>query len=98
MCRGDGIVLAGWGAMRSYDKSIALYERTRKTLAGGVSSKVRYAATPVPLVFERGEGARLYDVDGHVHIDCLLGDGPAILSHAPKSLSAPVRTSLSERH
>ena len=45
--------------MRSYDKSIALYERTRKTLAGGVSSNVRYAATPVPLFFERGEGARL---------------------------------------
>ena len=29
--------------MRSYAKSIALYERTRKTLAGGVSSNVRYA-------------------------------------------------------
>ena len=30
--------------MRSYAKSIELYERTRKTLAGGVSSNVRYAA------------------------------------------------------
>ena len=45
--------------MRSYAKSIALYERTKKALAGGVSSNVRYAATPVPLFFERGEGARL---------------------------------------
>ena len=55
--------------MRSYAKSISLYERTRKHLAGGVSSNVRYAETPGPLFFERGEGARLYDVDGNAHID-----------------------------
>ncbi len=41
-------------------------------------------ATPVPLFFARGEGARLYDVDGNVHIDYVLGNGPAILGHAPK--------------
>ena len=45
--------------MRRYDKSIALYERTKRHLAGGVSSNVRYAETPGPLFFERGEGARL---------------------------------------
>ena len=69
--------------MRSYAKSIAFYERTRKSLAGGVSSNVRYAATPVPLFFTRGEGARLYDVDGNVHIDYVLGNGPAILGRSP---------------
>ena len=69
--------------MRSYDKSIALYERTRKSLAGGVSSNVRYAATPVPLFFVRGEGARLYDVDGNRLIDYYLGMGPMILGHTP---------------
>ncbi|MSP77209.1 MAG: aspartate aminotransferase family protein [Rhodospirillaceae bacterium] len=84
------------GAMRSYAKSIALYERTKKTLAGGVSSNVRYAATPVPLFFERGEGARLYDVDGNVHIDYVLGNGPAILGHAPKAVIAAVAASLGE--
>ncbi len=82
--------------MRSYAKSIALYERTKKTLAGGVSSNVRYAATPVPLFFERGEGARLYDVDGNVHIDYVLGNGPAILGHAPKVVIAAVAASLGE--
>ena len=82
--------------MRSYAKSIALYERTKKTLAGGVSSNVRYAATPVPLFFERGEGARLYDVDGNVHIDYVLGNGPAILGHAPKAVIAAVAASLGE--
>ena len=37
----------------------------------------------MPLFFARGEGARLYDVDGNVHIDYVLGNGPAILGHAP---------------
>ncbi len=82
--------------MRSYAKSIALYERTRKSLAGGVSSNVRYAATPVPLFFTRGEGARLFDVDGNVHIDYVLGNGPAILGHAPPKVVAAVAASLGE--
>jgi glutamate-1-semialdehyde 2,1-aminomutase len=80
--------------MRSYVKSIALYERTRKHLAGGVSSNVRYASTPVPLFFERGEGARLYDVDGNIHIDYVLGNGPAILGHAPKPVVDAVARTL----
>lgn len=82
--------------MRSYAKSIALYERTRKTLAGGVSSNVRYASAPVPLFFERGEGARLYDVDGNVHVDYVLGNGPAILGHAPKPVIDAVAASLAQ--
>lgn len=82
--------------MRSYAKSIALYDRTRKSLAGGVSSNVRYAATPVPLFFTRGEGARLFDVDGNVHIDYVLGNGPAILGHAPPKVVAAVAASLGE--
>jgi glutamate-1-semialdehyde 2,1-aminomutase len=80
--------------MRSYAKSIALYEKTRRHLAGGVSSNVRYASTPVPLFFERGEGARLYDVDGNVHIDYVLGNGPAILGHAPRPVVDAVARTL----
>ena len=82
--------------MRSYTKSIALYERTRKHLAGGVSSNVRYASVPVPLFFARGEGARLHDVDGNVHIDYVLGNGPAILGHAPGPVIDAVARSLAE--
>jgi glutamate-1-semialdehyde 2,1-aminomutase len=80
--------------MRRYDKSIELYERTRRHLAGGVSSNVRYASTPVPLFFARGEGARLYDIDGNVHIDYVLGNGPAILGHAPKPVIEAVARSM----
>jgi glutamate-1-semialdehyde 2,1-aminomutase len=82
--------------MRRYDKSIEFYERTRRHLAGGVSSNVRYASTPVPLFFARGEGARLYDVDGNIHIDYVLGNGPAILGHAPKPVIEAVARSLAD--
>jgi len=40
-------------AMRRYTKPIELYERTRRHLAGGVSSNVRYLSTPVPPFFRR---------------------------------------------
>ena len=80
--------------MPSYDRSIALYEETRQHLAGGVSSNVRYASVPVPLFFARGEGARLYDEDGNVQIDYILGNGPAFLGHAPPRVCAAVAETL----
>jgi glutamate-1-semialdehyde 2,1-aminomutase len=82
--------------MRDYQGSIALYEESRRHMAGGVSSNVRYASVPVPLFFARGEGARLYDVDGNVHIDYVLGNGPAILGHAPPEVIKAVADSLAD--
>jgi len=80
--------------MPSYDRSIALYEETSQHLAGGVSSNVRYASVPVPLFFARGEGCRLHDEDGNVHIDYILGNGPAILGHAPPAVCQAVADTL----
>ncbi|MBX3500095.1 MAG: aspartate aminotransferase family protein [Alphaproteobacteria bacterium] len=82
--------------MRDYRGSIALYEESRRHMAGGVSSNVRYASVPVPLFFSRGEGARLTDVDGNVHIDYVLGNGPAILGHAPPEVIRAVADSLAD--
>jgi glutamate-1-semialdehyde 2,1-aminomutase len=82
--------------MRNHQKSIELYARAQKHLAGGVSSNVRYASVPVPLFFTKGEGARLYDVDGNTHIDFVLGNGPAILGHAPAKVIEAVSSSLAE--
>jgi len=55
---------------------------------------VRYASVPVPLFFARGEGPRLIDEDGNVHIDYILGNGPAILGHAPPTVCAAVAETL----
>ncbi|MBI5878570.1 MAG: aspartate aminotransferase family protein [Chloroflexi bacterium] len=65
-------------------KSQALLDRASRSLAGGVGSVIRLAELPGPLYFERGEGARLYDVDGNEYIDYVLGQGPLILGHNPK--------------
>ena len=82
--------------MRSYQRSSALWEETKQHLAGGVSSNIRYASVPVPLFFERGEGARLYDVDGNVTIDYILGNGPAILGHAPPDVLRALSTAMKD--
>ena len=55
-------------------------------LAGGVSCNFRLGMAPTPLVFERGEGARLSDVDGNRLIDYYLGMGPMILGHNPEAV------------
>ena len=65
------------------DRSRELHERSKKSLAGGVSSNVRLHEQPVPLFFERGEGSHLYDVDGNEYIDYVLGQGPDIFGHSP---------------
>ena len=67
------------------DKSGELFERAKKSMAGGLSSFAR-TQEPVPLFFEKAEGARLYDVDGNVYIDYIQGLGPTIFGHAPAFL------------
>ena len=50
-------------------KSIEWMERSRRVLAGGVSSDVRRAELPHPLFFQSGKGSLLVDVDGNEYID-----------------------------
>ena len=77
-----------------FDKSRELYERARKSHAGGVGSSSRMPERPHPLFFERGKGSKLYDVDGNEFIDYWLGYGPAIFGHAPDFLIDAVADSL----
>lgn len=63
-------------------RSEELFERAKRSIAGGVTSDVRVSMKPMPLYFERAEGAMLYDVDGNGYIDYALGQGPAILGHS----------------
>src|SRR5690606_18764862 len=59
-------------------------------IAGGVNSNFRLNISPTPLVFERGEGAYLFDADGNKLIDYYLGMGPMILGHNPLALKKAV--------
>ncbi len=65
------------------------YERAKRTLAGGVSSGLRRTARPYPLYFERGQGSKIFDVDGNTYLDFTLAWGPLILGHShPKVVQA----------
>ena len=81
---------------RSYAKSEQQYAEACTVLAGGVNSNFRLHGQPVPLVFQRGAGARLYDVDGNVYLDYALGMGPNILGHAPEPVIRAVADSLAD--
>ena len=60
-------------------RSAALFERARAVIPGGVNSAMR--ALDDPLVWERAEGAYLYDVDGRRYLDYHAAFGPIVLGH-----------------
>lgn len=64
-----------------------LTARFAAAIPGGVNSNVRLEVADV--VFMKGEGPRLWDVDGTEYLDYVLGQGPAFLGHAhPRMTSA----------
>jgi glutamate-1-semialdehyde 2,1-aminomutase len=63
--------------------SLARFERSRRSLAGGVSSGIRRASRPYPLFFEFGHGSQVTDVDQNTYVDYGLAWGPLILGHTP---------------
>ena len=82
---------------RCYEKSGAMFEEAKTLLAGGVTSNFRYTGygqSSVPVFYERGEGARLIDVDGNVVIDFAAANGATILGHAPPTVVKAVAESL----
>ena len=66
-------------------RSRGIMARARELFPGGVSSPVRAfrGVGGEPFVVERGEGARIWDVDGSEYIDYVLSWGPLVLGHAP---------------
>lgn len=48
-----------------FAKSRQLFERAQRSIAAGVNSGIRKMEQPVPLYFRRGDGCRVWDVDGN---------------------------------
>jgi acetylornithine/LysW-gamma-L-lysine aminotransferase len=46
--------------------------------------------TKQPIIFVRGQGASLWDVDGHEYIDCNSGHGVASIGHAHPKVAAAI--------
>ncbi|HEX9674550.1 MAG TPA: glutamate-1-semialdehyde 2,1-aminomutase [Anaerolineales bacterium] len=77
-------------------RSQALFAQARQLFPGGVNSPVRAfrAVGGDPLFIQRGQGARLYDADGHAYIDYVLSWGPLILGHAHPRVVAALEQAL----
>ncbi|MFK5972337.1 MAG: aspartate aminotransferase family protein [Flavobacteriaceae bacterium] len=66
----------------NHEKSAALLERSKKVLAGGVSSEFRKFEHPHALFYNHAEGVYIYDVDGNKYLDFTLSQGPMIVGHS----------------
>ncbi len=67
-----------------------LWERARKSLAGGVSHDGRFLP-PHPIYMGRAKGARKWDVEGREYIDYAMGSGAMMLGHSHPDVVAAVQ-------
>ena len=77
--------------MHNIDKSIALFDRAKSLMPGGVNSPVRAFKNinGNPIFFEKAKGAYLFDADGNEYIDYIGSWGPMIMGHShPKVVEA----------
>jgi len=71
--------------------SIAYRKVAERTLAGGVASSWQDSA-PHAIYIDRGQGSRIWDIDGNEYIDFHLGYGAMVVGHAhPKIVEAVER-------
>jgi glutamate-1-semialdehyde 2,1-aminomutase len=66
-----------------------MYERARTALVGGVASSYQLRE-PWPIYLERGEGARVWDVDGNEMLDFHNGFGSMTQGHAHPAITRAV--------
>ena len=80
-------------AHRGTARSHLLMERARELFPGGVNSPVRAfgGVGGDPVVAARGNGARIWDVDGNEYIDYVLSWGPLVLGHAAPAVLDALR-------
>lgn len=80
------------------DWSARLAERAQSYIPGGVNSPVRAyrSVGGNPIFAARGEGSRIFDVDGNAYTDYVMSYGPLILGHAyPRVVEALERATRS---
>jgi glutamate-1-semialdehyde 2,1-aminomutase len=81
---------------RPRPRSQAAFERARKSIPGGVNSPARAfgGVGGIPCFIDRGEGAYLYDIDGHRYIDYIGSWGPHILGHRHPAIMEAIQSAL----
>jgi glutamate-1-semialdehyde 2,1-aminomutase len=79
--------------MAGYANSERLFKAAQEVIPGGVNSPVRawQAVGLTPRLIVKGEGARVFDVDGNAYLDFVGSWGPLILGHAAPAVVAAVQ-------
>src|SRR3954462_2375300 len=75
----------------STQASQRMYERARHVLTGGVASSYQLQE-PWPIYLERGDGPRVWDVDGNEDYDFHNGFGSMVQGHAHPAIGRAVQT------
>ena len=78
-------------------KSAETYKRAHDVLSGGVASSYQLR-DPWPIYLERGDGPRVWDVDGNEYLDFHNGFGSMVQGHAHPAIGARDPGALRERH
>jgi glutamate-1-semialdehyde 2,1-aminomutase len=76
------------------DRSAALFERATAVTPGGVNSPVRAMRSvgrDFPIFIARGEGSRVWDVDGNELVDWVQSWGALPLGHGDREVVAAIR-------
>jgi glutamate-1-semialdehyde 2,1-aminomutase len=75
------------------EQSEAWFERAQARIPGGVNSPVRAfrGVGGTPRFMERGQGSRIFDVDGNSYIDYVGSWGPLLLGHCFPPVIAALR-------
>jgi glutamate-1-semialdehyde 2,1-aminomutase len=79
-------------------RSHEIFQRAQELMPGGVNSPARAfgGVGGEPVVFERAEGAYLFDVDGNRYIDYIGSWGPMILGHQHPAVVAAVHAAVDQ--
>ncbi len=80
------------------DRNLDLFERSKRTIPGGVNSPVRAfkAVGGTPRFVQRAQGAYCWDANGQRYIDYIGSWGPMILGHGHPEVLAAVQSALGE--
>lgn len=79
-----------------HEHSAKLLERSKKVLAGGVSSEFRKFNHPHALFYESASGVHIKDVDGNVYLDFTLSQGPMIVGHSHPHVLNRIESSIAK--
>ena len=78
-------------------RSQAMFARAKQSLPGG-NTRTGIHIDPFPLYADRGEGAYLYDIDGHRLIDFVNNNTALPLGHAHPAIVTALQEQIARRH